>query len=105
MIIKNDKNNFKELNFEGDKFKITHVERVPDGFLKSNQELRKDKDAVKSVDNELWLIARIPTLTYIKWYRQYPELRDHDKAKADQFLKKLLKQPENEVFRTYAGGI
>lgn len=103
MIIRSDENVHKELSFDGDKFKISHVERVPDGLLRANYENRKDKNSVKSADGELWHMARIPLLTYIKWYRTYPELRDPETS--DQFLRKLLKQPENEVFRTYAGGI
>lgn len=103
MIIRSDDNSHKELVYEGDQFKITHHERVPDGLLQANYENRKDKNSVKSADGELWHMARIPMLTYIKWYRQYPELRDP--ATSDKFLRKLLRQPENEVFRTYAGGI
>ena len=105
MIISSDDNVHRELTHEGDNFKIKHVERVPDGLLQANYENRKDKNSVKSADGEFWHLARIPTLTYIKWYRQYPELRDPDPKVAFDFLKKLLKQPENEVFRTYAGGI
>lgn len=105
MIIRSDDNVHRELTHEGDNFKIKHVERVPDGLLKANYENRKDKNSVKSADGEFWHLARIPTLTYIKWYRQYPELRDPDTKVAHNFLMKLLKQPENEVFRTYAGGI
>lgn len=104
MIIRSDNNVHRELNFEGDKFKINHVERIPDGFLKSNQEARKDKNAVKSVDNELWLVARIPQLTYMQWYRKYPELRG-DAESSWKFLKKLLQKPENEIFRTYSGNL
>lgn len=105
MILRSDENVHKEITYQGDQFKITHVERVPDGLLKANYENRKDKNSVKSADGEYWHLARIPTLTYIKWYRQYPELRDSDTKVAHNFLMKLLKQPENEVFRTYAGGI
>lgn len=105
MIIRSDENIHREFSLEGDKFKVKHVERVPDGFLKANQELRKDKKSVRSADNELWLIARIPQLTYIQWYRKYPELRDPDPKVSTEFLKKLLKQPENEVFRTYGGNL
>lgn len=102
MIIRSDNNGYSELTYEGDNFKIKHVERVPDGLLRANYENRKDKNSVKSVDGELWHMARIPTLTYIKWYRQYPELRDSDPKISGDFLKKLLKQPENQVFLTYA---
>lgn len=105
MIIRSDDNVHREVSFEGDQFKIKHVERVPDGFLRSNYEMRKDKNSVKSADNEWWLLYRIPQLTYIQWYRKYPELRSQDKKIADDFLRKLMLLPENEIYRTYSGGI
>jgi hypothetical protein len=104
MIIKSDENHLSQINFDGDKFKIDHVERMPTGLLESNREARKDKKTVKSADGELWLVARIPQLTYMKWYREYPELRG-DPDTSWKFLKKLLQKPENEVFRTYAGNL
>lgn len=104
MIIRSNENIHEEIVYKGEQFKLTRHTRVPDGFLQSNYELRKDKNSVKSADGEWWLLYRIPTETYIKWYRQYPELRQTGKV-ADDFLKKLMLLPENEIYRTYAGGI
>lgn len=105
MIIRSDENVHRELSFEGDKFKLKHVERVPDSVLKENYDLRKDKNSIKSADNEWWLVARIPKATYFQWYRKYPELRSSDQNISWPFLKKLLKEKENEIFRTYAGNL
>lgn len=105
MIIRSDENVHKELILQGDQFKIKHVERVPDGLLKANYENRKDKDSVKSADGEYWLTARIPSWAFMNAWKQYPEFRSSDPDVFWPFYKKWINLPENEVFKTYAGGL
>lgn len=100
MILRSSANNLSRLEYDGDKYKIEHFHRIDENVLRDNAELRKDKRACWSADKEMRLFARIPTLTYISWMKKYPELRDSDPAYRDRFLKKLLEQPENEVFKT-----
>ena len=102
MILRNTHKKFSELDLERDKFKVRHVERISDDVLKDNYALRKDKDSTYSYDRQTRLVARIPTITWMEWYRKYPELSDSDPAYRDKFLWKLLNSQENEVFKTVA---
>lgn len=105
MIIKSTATEHKELSFEGDQFKVRHIERIPDGLLKANHELRKEKNSVKSFDNELWLVGRIPMITYMQWCKDHPELKSSDPNISWPMLKKLMNKPENDIFKTYAGNL
>ena len=101
MILRN--NTYTEVKEKGDLYKITHAELVPDALFEGNYELRKDKRNTWNLDKNSSLerlIARLPTITWLEWYRKYPELRDPDPNYRDKFLFKLLSKSENEVFKT-----
>lgn len=102
MIVSKDGTKYRQLEYQGDKFRMFHAELIPDGFLKANHELRKNKLSTMSADGEFMLVARVPTLLWIKWKREHPELSDPDPDYRDRFLWKLLRKEENEVFRTAA---
>lgn len=92
---------FRDIKTNGDKFKITHYEKVPENLYRGNYELRKDERNVRNLDKDSSferLVARIPLITYLDWYKKYPELQDSELR--DKFLLKLLSNSENKVFRT-----
>lgn len=100
-ILRQNENQYSAIEYDGDKYKIFHAEKINPLALKGNYEARKDKKCVVSSDERLGrLVARVPMLLYMKWQKEYPELRDSDKDYATRFLMKLLAKEENEVFRT-----
>lgn len=99
MAIYRSGNKITKIDYNKNKYSISHYEDIPDSFFKRNQELKKDKKIVWSSDKEKRHIARVPLALWIKWYRDHPELRDDDPEYRDRFLYKLLKKQENEVFR------
>ena len=100
MILRNTEKKFSQLEYKGDKYNVFHAERIDDRVLKENFEYRKDVNNAWTQDRENLLIARVPLITYLQWMKKYPELKDSDPAYRDRFLHKLLRQSENEVFKT-----
>lgn len=101
MIIKKTATEHKEFSLEGDKFKILHAEKIPDGFMASLEILRKEK-GLKWVDKdkEWHMVGRIPKIIYDRLWHDFPdEMRDPD----SKWLYEWLDTDEGKVWKAFTG--
>lgn len=94
------KNGLVDVQYQGDKFIYTHVQNI-DPIAEQCKELRKGPNNGFSDDRSYRHIADIPELVFFS----HPELVD-DKGRINmKELRKFLKSPSGEMYKTVENGI
>lgn len=94
------KNGLADVEYVGDKFIFTHVQNI-DPIAEQCKELRKGDNNGFSDGHSYREVARIPDLVFFA----HPELVD-DKGRINmKELRKFLKTPAGEMYKTVENGI